>query len=267
MKTQNLKAKPATSKCLSFRHVFILASLTLLSIQAYSKDIKNKASRVPASAFEEEVLTVPLEQKIVVQSLFAEDDAGVMRGVKDALESWNSTEEYAKKWDLGSTHLYKTPTTEQKALFIKSNLLRYVDKRIAGEVRNAEEGSTLHTVGKVEKSLHPNASVPIAKNISIKLKARVLEGKATAELRNPWVECNASMTIEGSTKILTKKDFNQLGAATGAEYSLADAQLVVFVDKQITDNIKSRLSSTSTVGSTVDADKRLEMMASFPFNL
>lgn len=266
MKTVNFKTKLETLGCINFRHLSLFTILTLLSLTASAITMREGASRSPASAFEEEVLTVPLEQKVMIQSLFAEDDAGVMKGTRDQLNSWEETEEYSKKWDLESTNLYKTPTTTDKTKFITKSLIRYADKRLAGEVKNASAGSAFHAVGKVEKSLRPNASVPLSKYISLKFKARVLQGKAIVDVRNPWIDCNATVGANGKAKILTKKDFNQLGTSTGVEYNVNDAQWIAFVDQEINKNVKARLSST-TQSDGNDADKRVEMSASFPFNL
>lgn len=266
MKALNLNMKLETKGCLNFRQVSVFIICSLLSVSAFSLDHRVATSRSPASAFDEEVLTVPLEQKVMIQSLFKEDDAGVMKGMRDTLNTWQETEDYAKRWDLESTHLYKTPTVEEKTKFISKNLLKYADKRFAGEVKNAEEGSTLNKVSRVEKSLRPNATVSVSKYISVKFKARVLQGKVIMEVRNPWVDCSATVKANGKAKILTKKDFNQLGTSTGIEYNVNESQWVAFVDQEITKSIKAR-ASTTTMPNGNDADKRVELMASFPFNL
>ncbi len=268
MKTLSINSKPTIRRCLNFSHLSLVLALSLSSASVLAFEISHKVaiSRAPASAFDEEVLTVPLEKKEISETLFAEDDAGVMRGMRESLASWERTEEYAKNWHLESTGLYKTPTTEVKSQFISKNLLRYADKRLAGEMKNAQEGSTLYSMSKVEKSLRPNASVPVSKYISLKFKARVLQGKAIIEVKNPWIDCSGTISASGKTKILTKKDFAQLGTTTGFEYNINEAQWVAFVDQEVTKNIKARLSSTSQVNGN-DADKRIEMNASFPFNL
>ncbi len=71
------------------------------------------------------------------------------------------------------------------------------------------------------------------------------------------------MSANGKAKLITKKEFKELGLASGAEYSLNDDQFLTYIDQQLTDNIKARVSNTS--GN--DADSRIEMTASFPFNL
>lgn len=255
-------ARLTTNSCPNIRHLSLFTILTLLSVAAFCGETR----RAPASAFDEEVLVAPFEQKATVKYIFAEDDAGVMRGMRDSLSSWEQTEEYAHKWHLESTHLYNTPTTSQKSSYLSTYMLKYADKRFAGEMKNAEEGSALYSVGKVEKSLRPNASVGVTKNVSIKFKARVLQGKAIMDVKNPWVECSATVKANGKTNVLTKKDFKELGTSTGVEYNVNESQWIAFVDQEITQNIKARVSSTTQPNGN-DADKRVEMAATFPFNL
>ena len=268
MRTQAFTKTLRINRCPNFRQLSLFTVLSLLSFSVYALDTTHKVAptRAPASAFDEEVLTVPLEQKAFVQTLFTEDDAGVMKGMRDNLQGWNDVEEYAKKWDLESTGLYKTPTDKEKQKYLSKNLLRYADKRLSGEIRNAEEGSTMHSVGQVEKSLRPNATVAVSKYISFKFKVRVLQGKAIMEVRNPWIDCNATVGANGKAKVITKKDFKQLGTSTGVEYDVKEAQWIAFVDQEISKNIKARLSSTTQPDGN-DADKRIELNASFPFNL
>lgn len=266
MKIINLGQKLKVFKCLYFRRPLVIMIFCFVSFKSLAFTPIDTVSRSPASAFDEDVLVVPLvEQRISIQTIFAEDDAGVMKGMKDQLNSWDAIESYSQKWNLGSTNLYKTPSTKEKTHYITGNLLKYTDKRLAGEIKNSEEGSALHSVAKIEKTLRPNATVGVSKLITIKFNARVLEGKATMEIRNPWIECNTIVNINGKVKVLTKKDYAQLGTSAGLEYAVNESQLVAFVNQEITQNIKAKLSSTSRTND--DADKRLEMMATFPFNL
>jgi hypothetical protein len=186
-----------------------------------------------------------------------------MREIKSSLITWDNTDEYAKKWDIKSTGLYYTPNTAQKRLYIASKALPYADKRLAGEMKNAEEGSTLRNIGNIEKSLRPNATVNVSKNFGFKFKARILQGKGTIEVKNPWIDCNADITATGSAKVITRKEFKQLGLASGFEYSVNDSQMFGYVDQRITGNVNARISNSRGPSS----ESRLELTASFPFNL
>ncbi|NOT78156.1 MAG: hypothetical protein HOP07_04040 [Bacteriovoracaceae bacterium] len=268
MKTFQPLTKKFQSNCLFFKQA--LGCFLIFSTTSLSAIEVNYIERKPAS-IEEEVLTVPLAiDTFSNETLFAEDDSGVMRDLKATLQSWDSTDEYANKWDLKSTGLFNTPDTIEKRKFIEKKLLRYVDKRLSGEMKKAEEGSALHKVSKVEKQLRPNASVNISKNFGLKFKARVIQGKATVEFKNPWIECNTVVSAAGKIRVITRKEFKGLGTASGAEYGVNEAQIVTYVDQQLSNNIKARISSTQTNSLDIfsnDADARVEMSASFPFNL
>lgn len=269
MKSTKIKTLSLFKNCLSFQQVSVFTILSLLafSYETYAQQIL--VERNPA-AIEEEILTIPLEQDGFSESLFTEDDGGIMKGMKDSLDSWEKTEEFASLWDLESTGVYKTPTLSQKRKYIGNRMLKYADKRFAGEMKKADEGSALHRISRVEKQLRPNASVPVSKFISLKFKARLLQGKATVEVKNPWVECSAIVGANGKTKLITRKDFSELGFTAGVDYSVNSSEWIAYADQQVTKNIKARLSSTQESGEgmlTNDADARVEMMASFPFNL
>jgi hypothetical protein len=267
MKTLNLQNLKNIHSCITFRQsLCVFMTCLSFSICAAEKTKQTESITRRPSAIEEEVLTVPLsndESFFTNENIFAEDDAGVMKDMKSSLHAWEVTEEYEKAWGLESTGLYNTPTTSQKGKYISKKMLRYVDKRLSGEMKKADEGSTLHKVGKMEKNLRPNTAVNISKNFGLKFKARVLQGKAVMEVKNPWVECNATVSANGKARLITRKDFKELGLASGVEYSVNDSQFLAYIDQQVTNNIKARVSNTS--GN--DADSRVEMWASFPFNL
>lgn len=266
MKTSQSNVK-ANNNCQFFKQLMVVSFLTMtFSISAQAQSL---VSRKIAN-FEEEVITVPLSRETFSNEvLFADDDAGILREMRDNISSWEKTDEYAKTWDLKSTGLHNTPTTEAKRAYISKRLLRYADKRLSGEMKNADEGSTLHKMKKVEKQLRPNATINVSKNFGLKFKARVLQGKAMVEVKNPWVDCDATVTASGKAKVITKKNFKDLGMTSGAEYSVNDSTFVAYVDQELTKNIRARVSSTQTGNTNVfadDADARIEMTASFPFN-
>jgi hypothetical protein len=250
---------------------FIQLSIVTLLVSSYSMSVfaidKNLLERKPANVPDEEVLLVPDFDKPLLLTIFAEDDGGVMKGMRDSISSWESTDEYAAKWNLKSTGLYNTPSADEKRRMIAIKLLKYADKRFAGEMKNAEVGSTMYNVGKVEKSLRPNTEVAIAKNFSIKFRARVLQGKAVMDIKNPWVECSTTVAATGKVNVVTKKDFKELGLTTAAEYSVNEAQWIAYADQKITENVKARLSSTQSSHTMMfenDAEKKVELTASFP---
>ncbi|MBC7429457.1 MAG: hypothetical protein H7336_12640, partial [Bacteriovorax sp.] len=98
MKTMNITKMKNLHTCLFFRQ-FVFISFTCLPLSLSAGEVTNKksVSRKPA-AVEEEVLTVPLanESMFTPEKVFAEDDGGVMRDLKNSFNGWEATEDYAK---------------------------------------------------------------------------------------------------------------------------------------------------------------------------
>lgn len=264
MKKINKKAAKKDVNCTIFKQLSMCILFTLsFGLMA------GETQRRPAS-IEEEVLTVPFEiEQRSVDNLFIEDDAGILKEMRGSINKWEQDEEFAKLWNLESTGLYDSPSSNDKNKYLAKRVLRYADKRVSGEMKKADTGSSFHKLGQMEKQLRPNASVAVNKYLAIKFKARLLQGKAIVEVKNPWVEANATISANGKAKILTKKDFKQLGMSSGAEYSITDSEWVAFVDQAISSNIKARVSSSQKSSGIFsdDADARAEINASFPFNL
>lgn len=250
--------------------VACVVCLSFLFQGVRAQDRVNKvSSRMPASV-EEEVLTVPLSKTMFSNEvIFAEDDSGVMKSIKEAVTDWEKKEEFAKNWNLEGNEFYDTPDQSDKRKYLGSKMLRYLDRRLSGEMKKAEQGSTLHTIGRVEQNLRPNANVQISKDFAIKVKARAIQGKLIFDFKNPWLECNTTVSLNGKTKLITKKEFKELAITSGAEYSVTESEMMAYIDHQFSDNLKGRISSTQEEGANIfgaGADAKIEMTATFPFN-
>lgn len=256
--------------CLKISQLMLFSFLTL-SVSAHELETKLEALRVPASSSvpDEDQIISPIDNDVVLVDVWLkDDDAGVMSQMRNNLQRWDQIDQYAKTWNLESTNLYNTPDVDQRKSMILGNVLKYADKRLAGEIKNAEEGSTFHKVGQVEKAIKPQASVSVSKDFSLKFKARPLTGKAMIELRNPYFQHETTLALNGTIRTIASKEFKEIGLKAGSEIQLGDSRWVAFVDQQINSNIKARLSSTNNKPSFTDsaADKKVEMMASFPID-
>lgn len=248
----------------------VVLSFTSFCFSSSAHEVSHKKSRKIASV-EEEVLTVPVTKSTFSKEvIFQEDDSGVMKEMKEFSYEWEKRREFAELWDLEGIEFYEAPTQDDQKKYFSKKVLRYLDRRLNGEMKKAQEGSALHSFKTVEKSLRPDATVAMSKNFSVKFKFRALQGKLITDFRNPWVESNITLGANGKMKFITKKHFKELGLTGGTEFSITESALLAYLDQDFTQNIKGRVSTYQEHGVNIfgnDSDARVEVIASFPFNL
>src|SRR5690606_16227783 len=158
-----------TNGRLSLRH-FVCFFFVLGAILAPIKEsvAQKSPSRAPANFIpDDQIEPLPLQQRLWIQEILVEDNSGVLETTRNNFMHWHEKEEYVRKWNVEATGDLATPSAEWKRSYLMKQMLKYVDKRISGEIKNAEEGSTFHTVGKVEQALRPDAEAKISKLVSV----------------------------------------------------------------------------------------------------
>ncbi|GAB4014308.1 MAG: hypothetical protein Fur0010_12260 [Bdellovibrio sp.] len=265
--------------CLIFGH--LVSGLILLSGEAKAQDMVHDLSlsklnpyirhqdRTPSNFIpNDEVWGSPVESKNFVQKIFVETNEGNLSRVREQFNEWEKTEEYARLWNLDSTGLYVVPDTTQKKAYFNRQLLKYADKRISGEVKNAEEGSTMHAIGQAQQALRPNAEAALSPSVKLKFKAKVLEGKAYLIVDNPFVDAQAQINAKGEASMNVKRSFASLGVNTEIDYQVTTETWVAKVDKSITSNLTARVSSSQSqqnMAFSSDSNRTVELVFGMPF--
>tara|TARA_R110000868_G_scaffold164359_20_gene396962 strand:+ start:1744 stop:2478 length:735 start_codon:yes stop_codon:yes gene_type:complete len=220
-------------------------------------------SRSPANFIpDDQIEPLPLEQRLWIQEILVEDSAGVLESMRHNFENWHQKEEYVRRWKVEAVGPLSTPTAEQKKSYLMRQLLKYADKRLSGEIKNAEEGSTFHNIGQVEQALRPNAEAQISSKVSLKLRARVLQGKAILLVNNPWLDYNATIKMNGSVDMHVGKELKEFGVRTAIDYQVKDGIYVARIDKTITAEISARFSATQDIDKApfkAESDSRIEL--------
>lgn len=229
----------------------------------------SEIQRSPANIIPDDELEVePARHTLWFEDLIVEDDRGVMVGMREQLRRWQEVELYSEQWDLESTGLYRTPDLEAKKRYLQKNLLRYLDKRLAGEVRRAEKNSTLHRVGKVQNALRPKAEAKLSEKIKVKFRAKVLQGRAFMIVSNPWVDNRTTVTLSGDVEISMSKSLKDFGINTRVRYQVDDGLWLAELDKSITRKITARISSSQndkTLLFDKESNKTIQLMFNHSF--
>ncbi len=206
------------------------------------------ASRAPANFIAlDQADPAPLEKTRWIQGLLIPDSAGVLDQLKTDIKNWQELEDYRNKWDIESSGLYNTPELRRKQKYFAKTLLKYGDKRLSGELKNAKSGSTLHRIKTAEKALSPKVEAHITKNIRIKFRARVLQSNGTLFIRNPYVSYHINLRTSGKAKMHLGKKIKRLGLSAKVDYDMNEEEYIARVDKKITRHISSTLSSSQSI--------------------
>jgi len=239
-----------------------------LSFKQLNPDYKIR-DRAPSNFIpNDEVWGAPVENKEFIQKIFVETDEGTLRNANNQFIAWEETAEYARLWNLETTGLYVVPDQKGRKAFFDRQLLQYADKRLSGEVRNAEEGSTMHAVGQAQKALRPNAEAQIFPSVKLKFKARVLQGKAYMIVDNPYVDAQAQINMKGEASMNVKRQFASLGVATEVDYQVSSESWVARVDKTITNRITARVTSAQSqkaMAFSNESNRTVELVFGMPF--
>lgn len=212
----------------------------LSHLNPYTKTV----SRAPSNFVPDvEASDRPSNVTLWYENILVEDTAGVMRRMRETYLNWEKTEEYARNWNVASTGLYEIRDQEDREKYFNKYILKYLDKRLSGEIKEAEEGSTLHRVGKVQKALKPQTRVEVNRYLKFKFKARVIQGKALMFVENPWVKNETSVKLDGRVNINLNKDFAALGLKANFDYNVNENQYEARLDKPLTKEVTARVST------------------------
>lgn len=254
--------------CQIFGQLVAFSLLITVSAQAQDYVLKREgrapASMVPSDDFRPE----PAAHKLWVRNILAEDSGGVLNRVKADLENWKKIEDYREKWNVESTGLYKTPDYEDKKEYLSRHFLKYLDKRISGEIKGADQGTALHRVNQVQKALKPSTAVKVSKLIKLKFKAKVLQREARLIVDNPWIDYSTEMDMEGQVTMKMGKTFKELGVDCKVDYDVDEGHYVAHVDKKITETISGRVSSYQSdkdVAFSEESNRIFQLMYNLPF--
>ena len=255
-----------TIKVLSLVLYFLY--LVFFSMESQARRIRH-ASRAPASfTAGEEESSLPLEKRVWIQNVLTEDNAGILEGVKGNLGDWQESEEYREKWGIGSSGLYDTPDRREKSKYLRKTLLKYADKRLSGELKEAEAGSALHRIKTAEKALSPKVEAGLTKNIKIKFKARVLQRTGKLIVKNPLLDSHVKIDTSGRVNIHLSKNLKNLGLVAKVNYGLR-GDFRAEVDKKLSRHISSTISSSRDKnapfgGPSSDNQLRISYRSRFP---
>lgn len=237
----------------------------LRKFDIYSKLRSRKINNFVPS---DDVISTPIQKQHWAKGLMKEDNKGVLISIKKQIKQWEQTEEYARNWHLASTGMFDIADTDTKVDYLKRQGLRYLDKRITGEMKNAEKGTAMATVGQVHEALRPSTNVDIAPNIRMRFKARVLQGEASMNVENPYVESKTYVRVNGDITTELGKSFDKLGLRAQLNYRVDNGEYRALLNQRLSDHWSAEVISQQEDDKILfskDTDQVYQLLYSAPF--
>lgn len=191
----------------------------------------------------DEVNVAPYEDGSWINQIFVRDSAGVLDNVSSDLERWEEQERFEEVWGVQMQGQQSAPTLDQKKSYLSRQLLKYADKRLGGEVKKAEKGSTLHKVGKVQQALRPDSTVSFSDRFKLKFKARILQGQASVYLINPYFENSLDVNFSGHAVLRVSKKFKPLQLSTDVRVDMHNKTYATRLSRPVAKNVRAEVSS------------------------
>lgn len=214
-----------------------------INLRLLNPNAKIKDRSISNYAIDDSIEPKPHDNRSWLMEVFVEDDKGVLKSIKSEIKSWGDKEMYSSIWNLDSTKLYETPSRRGREKFLKKRLLKYTDKRLSGELKQAERGTSLYRARQVQKALKPNTTANLSKNVRLRFKARVLEGKIFMVLENPYLDYRANVNLRGEMEMTAKKELKHLRAEAKTQYNFDDKRWLTLMDRVIVRELKARVAS------------------------
>jgi hypothetical protein len=159
-------------------------------------------------------------------------------------------------------------TVEEKSRYMRRNALKYLDKRISGGLKTAPKESGLYKVARAQKKLSPKTEVKLSKNIRIKMRAKVLQGKATLRVDNDFVDAEAIVKASGRANVILRKDIKAIGIVTKVDFDAQSGTWSTSLGKKFDENWSTVVSSNQDdrhMAFSNQADSRVEVQFTTPF--
>lgn len=219
-------------------------------------------NRRPANfVADEDIEIVKINDGKTVNDYFNDDDSGVLSNMRKKINTWDNNKEFVETWSLKNNSFYNSPSDDDKKQYVVNNTLKYLDKFLSGEMKNAEKGSKLSKISRVHSALKPSSKLSVSDNIRLKVSARVLQGYMNVKLDNPYIDTNLTMKATGQATFEMSKNFAPIGFKTGVNYLIDQNLWVASVNQKITTHISATILSEQPMGTIPSDEKAVQRMS------
>lgn len=175
---------------------------------------------------------------------FDDDFDGLIEKAKIQMDAWEQNESFIGHWKLDDTPIYNGPKHKEKRKFIKKVALKYLDKKIMDKGNKSPKSSPANNVVSVRKAMSPSSTIGLTNSLTVKLRAKILEGNLSILLLNPFVDSWMELNNHGHFSMTVKRNFEDLRLEAMAQFSTNEETLKGLIKYKVTDPISGQYEVT-----------------------
>ncbi len=254
--------------CLIFVHILFKlgnASHPQLKTSYSFKNVKRSLASIREIPIIENIIKKNDRQVVWIDEFMSPNSSSIIKEAKDQVRTWEQIDSFASTWNL--KEFYSSPEVKEKQIFIRNRLLSFFDKKLHQQMKQAKNGSPLHTIHQVEKSLSPKAQVEVFTDMKLKMKSQLLQGNVYLDFENPYLFFQTKLNFNNGAQSQIKKELPFLGAQASLDYLWNDQVWLARLEGNISPFVKAGFSAEQekTLLSGAYKETKVEVLFHYPF--
>ncbi|MBL6990901.1 MAG: hypothetical protein ISR65_14040 [Bacteriovoracaceae bacterium] len=239
---------PNKAFCINLKKIDRITALKLLNPLNKRSSIRGPANFTPDADLE----TVPLITDNLVQQLDDSREDPLLKEIKKQLATWKEQDDYVRNWNQSGNGLIKLPTLNQRRRYLEKQFIKFLDQRLTKRVDKAKPGSAISRIGQIEKSLKPNTKITFTKNVKMRMKFKILQGSAMAQIISPYVKCTIDTSLKSKKlNVNLTNELKSLGLGTKIDLDTGTGRYVASVNKVLAYNVNTNIYSAQKHNSLI----------------
>ncbi len=191
----------------------------------------------------------PYQSSSWLQELLIEDQTGTLGEVKNQVRTWQTHDEYLENWDMEDVASNSSPDEHARKKYLKRRLLKYLDHRVRGELKDAKKNSAfLRGIDEAQQAVSPSGSVSV-NNVKVRFSAQLLRGRAMLRLVNPYLHFTTHFRSNGEIVIHMWREFADWKIRSDLDIRPLDNYYRAKLSRPLGPHINAALSSEQDLSS------------------
>lgn len=218
--------------------IFILFNSFIQVLSAKGLNEKNISHNVPLGLVNPNGIYRPYDPSSfwyeLYQNWIEKDHSGILDELKNKVKEWNEKENMVRNYGILPLGYFETPEKKEKERYLKSNLIKYLDKKIdyLGKQKNASK--TVQMASKIQNNMKPSFQQHIGKDVELKFKTNIIERELLFSINSTYLNLNSTWGLETPGQLMIEEKVHHFGINSNIVYHFKENIYAINFNKYLT---------------------------------